>query len=446
MGTSIAPRNKDAAIGVALPGPAASLLVAAIAAGFGVGCDDGSGQKGMTGSVGGGGAPGGQSGGGANGGGIGAAGGAGGIGGNAGGSGVAGTAPELTGGVDWEPWPAVNAAPGGRCSVTTFIGGDASSAPMSVQEETWDYDPEMRILTRKHAATGTLAAWVGYMRLDAQARREMICHAQQYFDCEEWVRDSLGNAKSYSLFGVVDGPLDVTVLDPAHPPKKAATPDIGPESETHRLTYDGDGRLATASYVFPVVGASLTFARDDRGRCSDVTWSIGTNDPAKVPARREVDRWTYAGDKLVSRVVTNLDDPTDVRGVITYSYDADGTLATTVVDGRLDIPQDSYLPTPRRDGVTDYVVRTVKLPDGSRWVEIVDFVWTSPNANVIRDGTLTAATRYRWNFSPGCASLPLPTHTSRDCEFERPTPMMPLGWSNPLMTPLPRWTPSPLPD
>ena len=82
----------------------------------------------------------------------------------------------------------------------------------------------------------------------------MICHAAQYFDCEDWTRDPLGNSTGYSLFGVVTGPLDASVLDPAHPPMKAVTPDIGGDSERHRLTYDASGRLATASYVFPVQG------------------------------------------------------------------------------------------------------------------------------------------------------------------------------------------------
>lgn len=362
------------------------------------------------------------------------------------GTGGAGGADTRTGGVDWEPWPAVDSAPAGTCAVTTIIGGDVSTAAKSIAHETWEFDGTNRILTRRHAASGSAAAWVGYMRLDPQARREMVCHAAAYFDCEEWTRDSLGNSTGYSVYGVVVGPFDASALDPAHPPVKGLTPDLGGDSERHRLTYDENGRLETASYAFPVLGASLSFARDDQGRCSDVTWQVGTTDPTKVPARHEVDHWTYQGGQLTSRVVTNLDDPTDVRAVMTYGYAADGTLATTVIDGRLDIPQDAYLPTAKRDGVTDYVVRTVKLPDGSRWVEIVDFVASSPNAKLVRDGTPTAATRYRWNFSPACDALPLPRHTSQDCEFERPTPMMPVGWSNPLVTPLPMWTPSPLPD
>ena len=413
--------------------------------GLGGGSSGGGGQSGGPGggSAGAGGQSGGPGGGPASAGGQ--SGGPGGGGGELGGpGGGGGSAP--TGGVDWEPWPAVDVAPAQTCAVTEFIGGDASSSPKFTYKETWEYDAAGRILTRRHEARGTSAAWIGYMRLDSQARREMICHAQQYFDCEDWTRDTLGNSTGYSLFGVVTGPFDASILDPAHPPVKSATPDIGPESERHRLTYDSSGRLATASYVFPVSGAALSFARDQQGRCSDVTWSIPGSDPGLVPTRHEVDHWTYVGDKLTSRVVTNLDDPTDVRGVMSYTYDADGNLATTVVDGRLDMPQDSYYPTAKRDGVTDYVVRSVKLADGSRWVEIVDFVWTSPNATLARDGVRTRATRYRWNFSPGCAALPLPKHTSQDCEFERPTPMMPLGWSNPLMTPLPLWMQSPLPD
>ena len=339
--------------------------------------------------------------------------------------------------MEWEPWPEVDSAPADSCVVSEFIGGNRFSSPSLAFKETWGYDAATRVLTRRHAASGTTAAWVGYVRFDAQGRRELLCHAQSEFVCEDWVRDSLGNARSYSFFAVVDGPLDARTLDPAHPPTKA--PIAGGESESERLTYDDAGRLSTAGYSFPAAGATLAFSRDDRGRCSDVVWSI------RQPSLVEVDHWTYVGDKLASRVVTNMNDPGDVRAVMTYSYDSEGDLAATVVDGRLDMP-DVSAHLPFRDAIADYVVRSVKQPDGSRWVEILDFELDTNNARVMRNGTLAAAFRYRWNFSLACEALSLPRHTSQDCEFERPTPMMPLGWHNPLLTPIQLWTASPLPD
>ena len=162
----------------------------------------------------------------------------------------------------------------------------------------------------------------------------------------------------------------------------------------------------------------------------------------------EVDHWTFAGGKLASRMVTNKDDPTDVRAVMTYGYDADGALATTVVDGRLDFPDAGNVPSPRRDGVADYVVRTVKQADGSRWIEILDFELgdSDNNARVKRNGTLTGAFRLRWYLSPACEALSLPRHTSQDCEFERPLAAMPVGWHNPLVTPIQLWTMTPMPE
>jgi hypothetical protein len=356
------------------------------------------------------------------------------------GAGGAGLGADLTGGVDWEPWPAVDAVPANTCAVLQVSGGDRSSSPQLVNSETWEYDATTRILTRRHAAVGSVPAWNGYVRFDAQGRREMICHAQDYFTCLEWVRDSLGNAKSYSYYGVADGPLDARTLDPAHPPTKSAPGNGGGESENDTLTYSA-GLLSSAVYYFPQSGARLTYSRDDQGRCSDVLWAIAGTSLV------ENDHWTFDGDELVSRVVTNVNDPNDVRGVMTYAYDAEGTLAATVVDGRLDFP-DSTAPSPRRDGIADYVVRTVKQPDGSRWVETLDFEFTNArnNAHVMRNGQSTAVLRFRWYFSPACEALSLPRHKPKDCEFERPLAMMPLGWHDPLQTPIQSWTMTPLPD
>ena len=311
-----------------------------------------------------------------------------------------------------------------------------------MRQEQWQYDMVTRILTRNRPALGTVPASITYVRLDSQGRREMLCRADEFFLCLEWTRDSFGNAKSYSLYGVDDGPRDARTLDPAHPPTKALPRNAGGESENHRLTYDGAGLLGTGTYYYPQRGATLAFSRDSEGRCSDVAWSIGG------ASLSEVDHWTYSGDKLVSRVVTNMADATDVRATIAYSYDSEGALASTVVDGRLDFPDAANAPTPRRDGIADYVVRTVKQSDGSRWVETLDFELSGSvnNARVMRNGTSTAALRVRWYLSPACEALSLPRHTSTACEFERPLASMPLGWHNPLVTPIPTWTMTPMPD
>lgn len=276
------------------------------------------------------------------------------------------------------------------------------------------------------------------MRFDEQGRREMVCHAKEHFSCMDWVRDSSGNAKSYHYFGVVAGPLDIRALDPAHPPTQVAPADGGGESENHTLSYDDSGLLKTASYSYPGQGATATFSRDDQGRCTDVTWSM--------ESITETDHWTFSGGKLVKRVVTNVDDPSDIRAVINYSYDSKGILATTVVDGRIDFPDAFGSPVVTRDGAADYVIRSREEADGARWLEYLDFTKNSRTTKVERDGVPTAVSRIRWHFSQACAALELPQHTSQDCEFERPLPMMPVGWSNPLMTPLPVDGSTPFPD
>jgi hypothetical protein len=68
------------------------------------------------------------------------------------------------------------------------------------------------------------------------------------------------------------------------------------------------------------------------------------------------------------------------------------------------------------------------------------------NARVMRNGTSTPVVRVRWYFSPACEALSLPRHTSNECEFERPLASGPLGWHNPLVTPIPGWAMSPMPD
>src|SRR5207253_10850269 len=93
--------------------------------------------------------------------------------------------------------------------------------------------------------------------------------------------DAFGNAKGYSFYGVDQGPLDARTLDPAHPPTKTLPGNGGPDSETHRLTYDGAGLISTGTYYFPQQGATLSFTRDSQGRCSDVVWGTGQASPVE---------------------------------------------------------------------------------------------------------------------------------------------------------------------
>jgi hypothetical protein len=352
------------------------------------------------------------------------------------------------GGVEWQPWPAVDAVPANTCAVASFLGGDATSPATALAHEIWTYNADVRVLTRNRVDVADSAASVRYVRLDAQRRREMVCRSEpqsqvQPFICEEWVRDASGNTLSDAFYGVDEGPLDASVLDPARPRKQAAV--AGAESSRYAAKYDELGRIQSTVSYFPGM-AWLTFSRDTAGRCSEVLWQVrdDLNRPSPTVIE-EIDHWNYAGDQLTSRVITNIKDATDIRGVITYSYDADGTLAATVVDGALDFPQPYPVEKPVRDGLADYIVRTQKQADGGRWIEVLRF-GSDGKAKVTRNGTVASAFRWRYFLSPGCAALALPVHASQDCEYERPTSMMPLGWNNPYVTPVPIGTPSPLPD
>jgi hypothetical protein len=293
-------------------------------------------------------------------------------------------------------------------------------------------------LTIHHPADGQTAAWDSYVRLDAQGRREIACAVMAPITCEEWMRDSLGNTKTDALLEMSNGPFDRSVLDATMAPTAAR----GSQINRYQHTYDADGRLSSTSYVYPGRGASQTFSRDDQMRCHDVRWEVPSDSRSNRPSIVEVDRWTYQNDRLVSRTVTNEADPSDVRSVITYAYDADGTLASTVVDGYPDIPQPYQITMPMRDGLADYVVRTLAQPDGSRWLEVIEFK-SSGDVTLSRNGAATAAFVLRFNFSPGCRALVLPRHTNQDCEFERPFFTLPLGWDNPYTTPVPLSSPSP---
>lgn len=370
------------------------------------------------------------------------------LGGAEGGTNAAGGAPDAggsapigdpSGGLVWEPWPAVEPVPEDMCVVMLLSGGDEASLPTLVRKETWRYNPATRVLARNGTTTG-YPSTVSYVRFDVQGRREMICELDGALDCLEWTRDPAGNATGYAYYGVKDGPLDERALDPAHPPTRMSPTRGGGESERHTVTYDAAGLISTGTYYYPEGGATLRFSRDSEGRCSDVVWT--------QRGLVKVDRWTHLGDKLVSRTVSVVDDPSDVRAVITYAYAADGTLAATAVDGGLDFP-DAYLTIPPRDGVVDYVVRTSKQSDGSRWIEQLRFELDDErnNARVLRQGALTDVLRSRWYMSPACEALSLPKHTSQACEFERPlSSRAPLAWHNPLVTPIPPGSMTPMPD
>jgi hypothetical protein len=368
---------------------------------------------------------------------------AGAAGGDGGATDAGGRAPigDPSGGLDWEPWPTVEPVSEELCVVQQLSGGDGASLPTLVRKETWQYDPTNRVLTRNGTSTG-YPSTVTYMRFDAQGRREMLCKLDGGLDCLEWTRDPSGNATGYAYYGVKEGPFDERALDPAHPPIRMSPTSGGSDSERHTVAYDASGLISTGTYYYPQRGATLRFSRDSEGRCSDVVWTIPQSQLV------EVDHWTHLGDKLVSRSVSLVSDPSNVRAVITYAYGADGTLASTAVDGRLDFP-DSYLTTPPRDGVVDYVVRTSKQPDGSRWVELLYFELGDErnNARVMRQGALTDAFRLRWYMSPACEALSLPRHTSQACEFERPlSSSSALAWHNPLVTPIPLGSMTPMPD
>ena len=344
------------------------------------------------------------------------------------GTGGAGGASAPPGGVPWDPWPAVDAAPADTCRVSTFLGGDSAGAPTLSSTEVWEHDAATRVLTRRRAATGSIPASLRYVRFDGQGRRELDYRSDGANECVEWTRDSFGNSSSYFYAVLAGGPFDPTTSYPDGRTGKR-------EATNYDLRYDGAGLLTSAGVPFPGRGGVLTFDRDDRGRCSLVKWGA-RGETIDQPAIRETTSWTYLNDRLAAQITTATDDPADVRCEVSFSYDAKGTLAATVVDGYADIPQPWPIVKPPRDGVADYVVRTLEQPDGSRWLEAIDFARTTTNARVLRDDIATPAFRWRWHLSAGCGALALPRHTSQDCEFERPFNLLPLGWDNPYQTPI----------
>ena len=71
------------------------------------------------------------------------------------------------------------------------------------------------------------------------------------------MRDASGNAVSDSFYEVEEGPLDGSVLDPAHPRKQAAV--AGGESTRYTHKYDEFGELrSTVSYSWNILADLLT--------------------------------------------------------------------------------------------------------------------------------------------------------------------------------------------
>ena len=211
----------------------------------------------------------------------------------------------------------------------------------------------------------------------------------------------------------------------------------GPVESGYTVTYHADGALASGTNATCCGAPVQIFTEDAQHRCSDVLWEGVDNFGNLVAGKTELDHWTWEGDRLVSRVTTNGDDPTQVLSVVTYTYDAEGMLSATVVDGYATLPQ----ATPKKaivDGIADYVVRSVALGDGSRWVESLDFKAFQADANVVRDGTLAPAARRRFNYSPGCRSVQPPRRTSTRCQFEPVQNQLSVRWDDPFTTPIRR--------
>ncbi len=356
------------------------------------------------------------------------------------GSGVAGGASgagNLPGGVEWEPWPSVPSVSDGICQVTLFRGGDASSPPVVSDLEIREFDPATGIMKRQFAATASLPAEVDYGVFNTQGSPLGGCRVEtDPYGCTEWVRDQAGNVT------VVDNPaysgqhFALSNLDAA----EFGTRPHGSVEWRYILTYDAAGALTSARNATCCGAPVQTFTEDAQHRCSDVLWQATDTAANFIAGKTEAEHWTWEGDRLVSRVTTNSSDPPQVLSVVTYAYDAEGILSATVVDGYATIPPVPPT-TPKKstpDGSADYVVRSVALPDGSRWVESLDFTTYQPDANVLRNGTLTPASRRRWNYSPGCHDVQPPHRTTTSCQFEPSQNQLEVRWDDPYTTPIRR--------
>jgi len=396
----------------------------------------GSGGAGSGGSVagpGGGGASG-EAPGGANGAAGGASGGRGGVSGAPGaGGGGAGGSSNPPGGVEWEPWPSVLAVSADVCQVTLFHGGDALSAPVPPDIEIREFNPATGIMKSQFAPFGNQPASLGYSVFTAQGSPVGGCVVTVTpYGCTEWVRDTHGNVTLTDNPNYNDQNFTLSLLDAS----RFGTQAHGPVQTRYTVTYDAAGTLAFGRGSACCGGVARTFTEDAQHRCSDVLWQTLDAVSDAPTGASELEHWNWEGNRLVSRVTTNGADPTQVRSVATYTYDATGTLATTVVDGYVRSQTGSRISVP--DGITDYLVRTVTMADGSRWVEALDFFYYQPDAKVVRAGTLTPAGRLRWNYSPGCRDVHPPRRTSTACQFEPVQHQLAVLWDDPYTTPIRR--------
>ena len=337
------------------------------------------------------------------------------------------------GGVDWEPWPSVPPVPDDVCQVTLFHGGDARSPPVPADIEIREFDPVTGIMTSRLAPFGDQPAGIAYSVFNPRGSGVGGCILPNY-GCTEWVRDEHDSVIAIDYPSFDESNFTLSALD-------AATFGTRPhESVSMRFTvrYDADGTLFSGGDSNCCGYPERTFTEDAQHRCKDVKWQNidGTGYPKGTT---ELDHWTWEGDRLVARATTNGADPTQILSAVSYAYDADGTLSATVVDGFAPLAQVTPIKAVH-DGVVDYVVRTVALPDGSRWIEAIEF-WSSvaymADANVVRNGQLTPARRLRWNRSPGCRGLPFPRRTSSRCRFEPVDNQLSVYWDDPFTTPIP---------
>jgi len=348
------------------------------------------------------------------------------------GAGGAGSA-QPPGGVDWEPWPEVPSVAPSVCQTAYFYGGDAHSPPVTPDVSTRAYDATKGVLTTHYPASSSVPATNFYSFFNAQGRPLGSCNNanEDVFYCEEWVRDAHGNVTSTQSLDIPTRNVDQ--LNATNVGVQAR----GNLLQAFNVTYDGAGVLLSGDYRNGLPNVRRTFSEDDEHRCTDILWETLPNLNDLTVSASEREHWSWQGDRLVSRLVTSATDATDVRSEVTFTYDENGDLSATVVDGFPKVPGGTV--RAKRDGIADYVLRTVALPDGSRWVESLIFRPEFTNATVTRNGQPTIVQRRRFYLSPGCRSVQLPRRTSHRCEFQPQTPEFELHWDDPYTTPIPAW-------
>lgn len=315
------------------------------------------------------------------------------------------------------------------CQVTLFDGGDALSAPASVYVEIREFDSATGIMTSHFAPYGDQPASVSYSVYRAQGAWVGSCNGSSSYTCTEWVRDSHDNVTVRDNPSYSGRNFSLSLLDASRFGTRAQRT----VQERYTVTYDADGRLVSGRNAGCCGDPARTFTEDAQHRCSDVLWETVDTTGGSPVGFTELEHWTWEGDRLVSRVTTNGADPSQVVSVVTYAYDAEGTLAATVVDGYARLSQGGSS-VGLLDGTADYVVRSIAQPDGSRWVEMLDFHYFQPNANVVRDGKLASAYRLRWNYSPGCRDVHPARRTSTRCQFEPIVGQLGVHWDDPYTT------------